>query len=71
MIGTLRHERVKLKQNFRKNIVVTGKTPFFVTDPFCIPHSICLKCSFDSAVFYGNGAFSILVFSTKKSTSVF
>ena len=32
-----------LKQNFQKNTVDTGKTTFFVIDPFCTPHSICLN----------------------------
>ena len=26
---------------FQKNQVDTGKTPFFVIDPFCTPYSIC------------------------------
>ena len=36
----------KLKQNFRKRKVVTGKTLFFVIGPFCTPHSICLNIGF-------------------------
>ena len=40
------YEVLKLKQNFRKNKVVTEKIPFFVIDPFCTPHSICLKIGF-------------------------
>ena len=36
----------KLKQNFRKNWVVTGKTPFFVIGPFCTPYSFRLNISF-------------------------
>ena len=32
-----------LKQNFQKNEVVTGKTAFFATDPFCTTHSIYYK----------------------------
>ena len=39
-------EDLKLKQNFQKNKVVTGKTPFFVTGPFCSHHFICLKIGF-------------------------
>ena len=33
-------EVLKLKQKFQKNKVVTGKTPFFVIDPFCTHHFI-------------------------------
>ena len=35
-----------LKQNFQKNKVVTGKTPFFVIGPLCCYHFICLKIGF-------------------------
>ena len=28
-----------MKRDFSKNEVVTGKTPFFVIDPFCTHHS--------------------------------
>ena len=31
---------------FSKNKVVSDKTPFFVVDPFCTPHSICLNTGF-------------------------
>ena len=37
---------LKLKQNFQKNKVVTGKTPFFVIGSFCSHHSICLNIGF-------------------------
>ena len=37
---------LKLKQNFEKNKVVFGKTPFFVIGPFCTHHSICLNIGF-------------------------
>ena len=40
------YEALKLKQNFRKNKVVTGKTRFFVIGLFCTPHSICLNIGF-------------------------
>ena len=40
------YEILKLKQNFRKTKVVTGKTPFFVIGPFYIPHSICINIGF-------------------------
>ena len=33
----------KLKQNFRKNKLVTDETQFFVIGPFCNPHSVCLN----------------------------
>ena len=36
----------KPKQNFRKNKVVTGKTPFFLIGPFCTHHSICFNTGF-------------------------
>ena len=36
----------KLKQNFQKNKVVTGKTLFFVIVQFCTSHSICLNIGF-------------------------
>ena len=36
----------KVKQNFQKNKVVTGKTLFFVIVPFCTSHSICLNIGF-------------------------
>ena len=37
---------LKLKQNFQKNKVVTGKTPFSVIGPFCSYHYICLNIGF-------------------------
>ena len=52
VFGSLLHqinsveEVLKLKQNFQKNKVVTGKTPFFVTGPFRTYHSICLNIDF-------------------------
>ena len=39
-------EVLKLEQIFRKNKLVTGKTPLFVIDPFCSHHSICLDIGF-------------------------
>ena len=39
-------EVLKLKQNFPKNQVANGKTPFFVIDPFCTHHFICLNIGF-------------------------
>ena len=50
----------KLKQNFRKNKVVTGKTLKNV-----------LKLTSDKADLYGSVAFSILVRSTEKQSSSF
>ena len=61
------YNRENLKQNLQKNELVIGKTPFFMTDPFYTPHSICLNIgSFDMVVLYENHTFSILVLSTKK-----
>ena len=37
---------LKLKQNFQKNKVVTGKTLFSVIYPFRSYHSICLNIGF-------------------------
>ena len=37
------YEILKLKQNVRKNKVVTGETSFFVIGLFCTSHSIYLK----------------------------
>ena len=39
-------EFLKLKQNFKKNELVSGKTQFFTIDLFCTHHSICLKIGF-------------------------
>ena len=39
-------EVLKLKQIFKKNEAVTGKTPLFVTGQFCGRHSICLNIGF-------------------------
>ena len=39
-------EDLKLKLNFQKNKVVTGKTPFFVIGPFCSHHFIYLNIGF-------------------------
>ena len=60
------YEVLKLKQSFRKNKLVTGKTPFFAIDTFCTPQTICLTLASDRAVFYGNVVLSILGLSTKK-----
>ena len=37
------YEVLKLKQNFQKNKVVTGKTLFFLIGPLCSHHFICLN----------------------------
>ena len=42
---------LKLKQNFQKNKVVTGKTPFLVIGLFCTHHSICLNIGFQYGSF--------------------
>ena len=49
MVGTSNQifiRGLKLKQNFRKNKIVTGITPFFMKSPFCIPHSVCVNTDF-------------------------
>ena len=56
----------KLKQNFQKNKAVTGKFLLFVICPFCTHILFALTLTSDWAAFYGNGAFSILVFFFKK-----
>ena len=60
----------KLKQNFQKNKVATGKIPFFVIDASCTPHSIYLKIA-GMAVLYGNNVFSILVTPIRKPSPSF
>ena len=35
--------------SFQKDKRVSGKSPFFVIDPFCTPHSICLNIGFSEA----------------------
>ena len=40
------YEVLKLKQNFRKNKVVAGKTSFFLIGPFCAPDSIFFNIGF-------------------------
>ena len=42
----IRGELLKLKQNFQKNKVATGKTLFFVIGPFCTHDSVCLNSGF-------------------------
>ena len=44
-------EVLKLKHNFQKTKVVTGKTPFFVIGPLCTHHSICLNIGFWYGIF--------------------
>ena len=55
-----------MKQNIQKNIVVTGKTPFFMIGPFVLTFLFVLTLASDMAVLYESDAFSILVLSTKK-----
>ena len=52
-----------MKQNFQKNKVVTGKTPFLWQVHFVVIILFVLTLAFDMAVFYGNDAFTILVLS--------
>ena len=65
------YEVLKLEQIFEKNKVVTGKTLLFLIGPFCSRHSVVLTLAYDRAVFNGNGVFSILVVSTKKTVLQF
>ena len=62
------YEVLKLKQDLRKNKKDTGKTPFFVIDPFRTPFFVLTLAS-DRAVSYVIVAFSVLVVSTKKRHS--
>ena len=50
----------KLKQNFKKNKVVTGKTPFFLIVHFVLIILFVLTLASDMAVLYENDAFPIL-----------
>ena len=68
--STLYKKLLNWNKIFKKNKVVTGKTLLFVIGPF-LHHSICLKILSDLPVLYGNGAFLILVLSTKKRYSNF
>ena len=45
-IKSNQQEVLKLKQNFQKTKVVTGKIPFFLIGPFCTHHCICLNIGF-------------------------
>ena len=65
------YEVPKLKQNFRKRKVVTGKTPFFVIGQFCTPIPFILTLASDKAVLQGNVMLSIVVLLTKKWSSSF
>ena len=49
--------------------IVTGKTQFFVIDPFCTPHSIWRNINFWQSSSYGNVAFLILALSATKRYS--
>ena len=42
IITVKKHCQIKLRR-FPKNILVTGKTPFFVLGPCCTHHPICLN----------------------------
>ena len=47
LVEQIKSEVLKLKQNFQKNKLVTGKALFFVMGPFCSHHSIiCLNIGF-------------------------
>ena len=51
-------EVLKLKQNFHKNKVVTGRTSFFVIGLFCTHHFFCLNIG----VWYGSFVWKWCVF---------
>ena len=59
------------KLNFRKNKVVTGKTPFFVIGSFCTPHSICLNIGFWQISFVWKWCAFSLYSQLKNGTQVF
>ena len=48
-------------QIFKKNKVVSGKSPLFVIDPLCTPIQFDLTLAFDRAVLHGNVARLFLV----------
>ena len=54
-------EVFRLKQNFQKNKVVTGKTPFILIGQFCSQRFIWLNIFF----WYSNNAFSTSSFFEK------
>ena len=74
MAGTsnqLFYKVLKLKQNFWKNEVVTGKTLAFVIGPFILPTVFVLTLTSDRAVLYGNAAFSsVLLLKVKVFTTI-
>ena len=59
-----------MKSNFKKNKVVTGKTPFFVIH-FVLPILFVLTLTSWKTVLYGNITLSVLVFYTKNLHSTF
>ena len=68
-IGTLRQIGIlrqlfmigSFTQIFKKNKVVSGKSPLFVIDPLCTPIQFDLTLAFDRAVLHGNVARLFLV----------
>ena len=61
---------LKLKQDFQKNEAIPGKAPFFVIDPFCTQHSICLNIGFSYGIFTWNVCiFNLSVSMTKRYSS--
>ena len=63
VLGTsnqLRHRKsLYWNKIFRKNKVVTGKSPLFEIGSFCTPHSIVLTLASDWVVLCGNEAFPV------------
>ena len=66
MVGTFLYAVLKLKRNFWKNKVVTGKNAFFLIGPFCTPHSISVNVGFLQRM-----KMLIVVLSSKKRSSSF
>ena len=54
------YTQLKLKKK-KKELVVSGKNPFFVMGPFRTSHSVCLNTGFWQGSFVGNVALSFVV----------
>ena len=46
VVGQLFRRGFSTETKFLKNVLVSGKTPFFMISPFCTLHSICLNIGF-------------------------
>ena len=60
-----------LETKFLRNKLVTGKTAFFVIDPFSTPYPICFNTGFWQGSFLWKCCVSILILLTKKRYSSF